>query len=266
MDDRVINGDTLTAKIPNRLGLGIAVRIEIPENPKGLIVITHGWKSNKDSPSIAPYAVAALAHGLTVLRFDCTCSTGQSDGPVAQSTISSFVSDLDDVIDWAKTQPWFQSPYLMAGHSMGGIAILEHARRHPSDVRAIAPTATVISGHLSIEAYQRDDATRLARWQKTGFERQIFTGGSARFPWSHMEDRLKYNALDYAAGLTLPVFMCVGSEDSSCPPDHQRLLYEALGSRDKELHIIHGAPHAIREPKPVAELKQYFSDWLVKIE
>jgi pimeloyl-ACP methyl ester carboxylesterase len=256
---------TITTKIPNRHGLNIAVLVEIPENPKGLIFIVHGWKSNKNSTTATALTEMAVSYNLTAVRFDCTHAAGESDGEIELSTISTYISDLEDVVGWAKTKDWFQSPYLLAGSSLGGITILEHANAHRDEVKAIAPIATVISGELSIESRKRKDPEGLAQWQANGSEKQGYKTDSAIFPWTHMEDRLKYGALRYAPELTMPVFMCGGSEDDSCPPDHQKMLFDALGSQNKEIHVIEGAPHSLKEPLHLSQLKSRFSAWFAKI-
>lgn len=255
----------LTARIPNRHGLNIAVLVEIPANPKGLVFIVHGWTSSRNSSSAVAFAETTLQHNMIAVRFDCTHSSGESDGSIELSTISTFVDDLDAVVQWAKTQPWFQTPYILAGNSLGGITILEHTHKHKNEVCAIALIATVVSGELSVQARLRKDPEAMARWQAAGIQHQTYTAGSADFPWTHMEDRLNHDALVYASELTMPVLMCVGSEDDSCPPDHQRLLYDALGSNDKELHIIDGAPHSYKDPAHVAVLKSHIYEWFVKI-
>lgn len=256
---------TLLTKIPDRFGLNIAVLAEIPENPAGVMFIMHGWKSNKVTATATAFAEIAVAQNMVAVRFDCTHSNGESDGDITKSTVTTFLDNLDDVIAWAKTQTWFQAPYILAGTSLGGTAMLAYAHDHQDEIKAIAPVASVISGQLSIESRNRRDPDAIEKWRTTGFEHQKYTNGQATFPWSHMADRLLYDALLYAPTLTMPVFLCGGSEDETCPPDHQRLLYDALGSADKELHVIDGAPHILREPEHLSVLKAHFSDWLGRV-
>lgn len=257
--------ETLQTFITNRHGLKIAVQVNQPDQTKGLIFLAHGWKGSRASTTIRTLSEQTRKLGLTTVTYDCTHSTGQSDGQVPQSTITSFVHDLEDVVSWARTQEWFQSPYSLVGSSMGGISVLEHARRHTKDIKAIAPLATLVSGALSIEARQRHDSQSLTVWQETGFEAQTHFNGTDMIPWSHMEDRLLYNALDYASELTMPVFLCVGTEDTSCPPDHQALLFEALGSTDKTFHQIDGAPHNMQDPVHYQKRAELFAEWLTRV-
>lgn len=70
-----------------------------------------------------------------------------------------------------------------------------------------------------------------------------------------------YNALDYAPSLTMPIFMHSGSEDDWCPVENQKVLFESLGSLDKELHIIDGAPHVYVEKQHLEALKTALEVW-----
>jgi fermentation-respiration switch protein FrsA (DUF1100 family) len=85
-----------------------------------------------------------------------------------------------------------------------------------------------------------------------------------RLPWSHMEDRLKYDLMPEVEKLTMPVLLIVGSLDDLTPPEHQQILFDKL-SGPKELHIIPDAPHTFRAPEHLEQVKQFFISWLKEI-
>jgi dipeptidyl aminopeptidase/acylaminoacyl peptidase len=152
--------------------------------------------------------------------------------------------------------------------SLGGLAILEYTNKNTSEVKAIAPIGTVVSGDLSFEAYHTYKKDELEEWRKKGYteiQNPSIPDVQIKLPWSHMEDRMRYDALSYAHKITMPSFMIVGSEDTSCPPEHQQMLHDALGSKQKELHIIKDMTHYWRAEEHVALLKSYFDTWLKKI-
>ncbi|MFH1111882.1 MAG: alpha/beta hydrolase [Patescibacteria group bacterium] len=80
-----------------------------------------------------------------------------------------------------------------------------------------------------------------------------------------MEDRQKYDLLPEAGKLTMPVLLIVGTEDDSTPPEHQKLLLDALPGK-KEFHIIEGAPHTFKDPKHLDEIAKIFDKWIKSIE
>ncbi len=63
----------------------------------------------------------------------------------------------------------------------------------------------------------------------------------------------------------MPVLLIVGEYDESTPPEHQKILFDALLG-PKEMHIIKDAPHTFREPKHLEEIRQLFDKWIKKYE
>ncbi len=253
---------TIKDSLINRHGLRIVTQVDIPSDPRGLMFLVHGWKSSMNGASMRPVAEAAHDNNLTTVRFDCTHSTGESDGEIPKSTITTFVQDLEDVVNWARGQGWFQTPYIVAGGSLGGITVLEHARAYGPEVKALIPIVTVVSGALSRDALEARSPGAYSAWQHDGSMVVDSARGDQTIPWSHAEDRLKYDAMTYADQLTMPVFMCGAEHDTSCPVAHQRLLFNALGSTNKEMHVIPGCPHRIAEPQHAEFLRTRLSAWL----
>ena len=69
---------------------------------------------------------------------------------------------------------------------------------------------------------------------------------------------MKYDLLPDAKKLTMPVLLIVGEYDNGTPPEHQKLLFDALPG-PKEMHIIKGAKHTFIEPQHLAEIKELFN-------
>ncbi len=112
-----------------------------------------------------------------------------------------------------------------------GICTAFYAEKYPEKVLALAPISTVVSGKLSVEAHKRDGAEDFANWEKTGWkeeESRSKPGVMKRLPWSHIADRLKYDLLPNVSKLTMPVLLITGENDTSTPPDHVQILFEAL--------------------------------------
>lgn len=190
--------ETIALKITNRHGLKIAVLVEIPEQPSGLVFVAHGFTGCKEETHIIATAETALATNLICVRYDATHSFGDSDGDVQYSTVQTYVDDLADVIAWAATQEWYQEPYILLGYSFGGMSCLEYTRAHIDKVKALAPIGSFISGAFFHAAHLKRDPVVYASWQKTGWcKRQspVYPERTGRLPWSHMKNRLLYNAL-----------------------------------------------------------------------
>ncbi|PJA84158.1 MAG: hypothetical protein CO145_02055 [Candidatus Nealsonbacteria bacterium CG_4_9_14_3_um_filter_37_13] len=253
--------------IQNRKGQKMAVVIEESKNQKGLAFMMHGLGGFKEQPHIKTIANAFKKKGYTVVRFDTTNTFGESDGKYENATTTNYYEDLEDVISWAKSQNWYQEPFCLAGHSLGSLCIVLYTESYPNKVKALAPISTVISGKLNLKApcYSKE---KIEEWKKTGWRIERSTTRPyviKRLPWSHMEDRLKYDILERVDKLTMPVLLIVGEKDNSCPPKHQKILYDKLPKK-KELHIIKDAPHTFSKEAHLKEIKDIFLKWINSLD
>ena len=251
--------------IKNRDNKNISVVIEIPDNPIGLVFLMHGLGANKEKPHIIKAAKVFFDNNFTVIRFDTTNSCGESDGKFEDATVTNYYSDLEDVINWSKSQKIYQEPFILSGSSLGGMCIGLYAEKYPEKVKSLIPIAPVISGEMSIE---RSSKEVIDNWKKTGWqirESSSIQGLIKKLKWSHMEDRLKYDLLKKVKVLTMPVLLIVGELDESCPVRQQRILFNAIPSNRKELRIIAGAPHTFKDEIHLQEFSKVVDEWVKKL-
>ncbi|OGG87621.1 hypothetical protein A3B87_00700 [Candidatus Kuenenbacteria bacterium RIFCSPHIGHO2_02_FULL_39_13] len=64
--------------------------------------------------------------------------------------------------------------------------------------------------------------------------------------------------------IKIPVLLIVGRNDESTPLEHQRILFDALKTDNKELHLIKGAPHAFSDKVHLDEIYDIFDKWIKK--
>lgn len=244
--------------IKNRKGENLAVIVEEAPSQKGLTFVMHGLGGFKEQSHIETFANAFKEKGYTAVRFDTTNTFGESEGNYEKATTTNYYEDLEDVIEWAKEQKWYQEPFTLAGHSLGGICTALYAEKYPEKVKALAPISTVVSGALSAELEETE------KWKKEGWrisESKSKPGVTKKLPWSHMEDRLKHDLLPNAGKLTMSVLMIVGELDDVTPARHQKILFDKLPGK-KEFHIIKGAEHSFREKEHLEEIKEIFLKWI----
>ncbi len=250
--------------IKNREGKKVVILIEESLKPIGLALVMHGLGGWKEQAHIETFASAFRKANYTVVRFDTTNSFGESDGEYENATTTNYFEDLEDVIFWARNRGWYQEPFILAGHSLGGICTALYAQNNPEKIKGLAPISTVVSGELSLETYSKKG---LKDWKETGWQERESSsrpGLIKKLKWKHMEDRLKYSLLPKADKLTMPVLIIVGDQDDRTPPAHQKILYKALPG-PKEMHIISGAEHTFREKKHLDEIKGILLAWIKKL-
>lgn len=253
----------MRVELTNRHGLRIVGDVEEAAPARGTAIVMPGLGGQRTHPAEVTVATALRTGGFTTLRFDPTHSFGESDGEYQDATTTSYVEDLEDVIAWADKQSWFRRPLVLTGNSLGGLAAGVVASRMPEEVAGLILQAPVVSGALSLAWRKRTDPDGLARWQHTGWREEqskSLPGVIKRLPWSHMEDRLKYDLLSFAPKLTMPVLLIVGEKDESCPPEHQELLRARLPG-SVTYQVILGASHVLEDPVHLAELKKAVREW-----
>ena len=243
--------------IKNRKNQKICVVVETPKSAKGLAFVMHGLGGFKDQPFLIKVAEAFLENNFTTVKFDTTNTFGESDGKYEDATLTNYYEDLEDVIKWAEEESWYKEPFILAGHSLGGISCALFAEKYPEKIRALIPISPVVSGGLTLETEYGKSIKD--EWQRTGWREEksvSIPGVIKRLPWSHMVDRIKYDLRPDAHKLTMPFLLIVGSKDETAPLEHQKLLFDAVPEGNKELLVIKGVHHMFRKDSDIAELKK----------
>ncbi len=248
--------------IKNRKGQKIAVLVE--ENPehKGLVFVMHGLGGFKEQPQMQMFADVFGENGYTTVRFDAAHTIGESEGEYEDATPTNYYENLEDVIEWASSQPWHQEPFCLIGHSLGGLCTALYAENHSEKVKALAPLSVVVSGKLSREAPWHKKI--YPDWQRTGWyvrKSKSRPGQELKLKWGFVEDLEQYDLTDRVDQLNMSVFMAVGEVDDVTPISEQQVLFDAIPGR-KELHIIKGSGHTFYEQKHFNELKNLLDKWI----
>ncbi|CAM2748348.1 alpha/beta hydrolase [Mycobacterium intermedium] len=99
-------------------------------------------QSNASAPAVGPAVLAALADGHRVCAYDRPGTVRHSEPPSISDrstpvtmprTARDVVSDLHKLLGAAHVA----GPYILVGHSLGGVFARLYAQTHPDDVRAI---------------------------------------------------------------------------------------------------------------------------------
>ncbi len=254
--------------IKNRQGLKLVIRVDAPKNPSNLVFIGHGRGGFMAQKHIKAFAKAFLENNFRVVRFDSTNSIGESEGDMLNLTYDTYLADLEDVINWARTQPWFQHPFSLCGQSMGAQAVAWYAEQHPEEIKYLAPIAPVVNFELWSKTWP---AGYLEKWQADGYvaeASQSKPGVIGKTGWGLAESQKRYDLLPLAHELTMPVFFMAGEFDQPCPAKNQQVLFDAIPSKNKKFVKIAGAEHGFRNNqtqtygKELEEAKTALSDWL----
>jgi len=105
--------------------------------PAPVVILCHGISSDKAMMSALARAIAKA--GYAVIAFDFR-GHGSNKNPFELSgDFAQLREDIDAALLYARTQPRFDGQRVaLAGHSLGAIAVLEHAQRDPGVAAVIA--------------------------------------------------------------------------------------------------------------------------------
>lgn len=248
--------------IKNRKDQNLSVLIEKNDRNKGLVILMHGLGGYKELPLLKTLSETLNNLGYSTIRFDTTNSFGKSDGLFEDALTTNHYKDLEDVITWAKEQEFFIGPFILAGHSTGGLCINLFAAKNPSKVKAIILLSPPVSSNLN---YEKCSEEFLDNWKKQGFFEWQDNGENKKLKWGFMEDLKKYNILKYAKSLTMPTLILSGEKDAENPIKHQRLLYNKLKC-PKEMKIIKGGEHHLDKPAQLKEITKHIKNWIIRLD
>ena len=245
--------------IKNREGQKISVILEKSDNC-GLVFIMHGLGGFKEEVHIATIAKAFRDKNFTVVRFDTRHSLGESDGDYSDANPTNGCQDLEDVINWARTENWYREPFVLAGYSMGGGSILWYGANYSDKVSGLALLSTVIGGHHTLARYDKKD---LQEWDATGI--QVRPGSDHHLNWAQFKkDILQYDMVPEAHKFTMPFLMIVGDQDTNTPLEDHMKLYQKV-PEPTEMYVIKGASHVISEASHLKEIENILKKWIDKI-
>lgn len=256
-------------EIKNRYGLKIVGEISIPNNSVGLVFVLHGLGSNRNFTQIKKIVKTFLNKNYTVVSYDSTNSFGESGGRYEDATMQSYYDDLCDVVDWSKKQSWYTEPFIIAGTSLGSYSSIRFAEENNQIIKAVFSLAGVVSGKLSLERTLKYKPEKIKKWKESGwFEEESFSnpGLIKRLPWSHMEERLNHDLLPKISNIVMPILFVVGTEDISHIEDQKILMNSLSQDTKKELHLIEGGHHTLRDENHLNELENILNNWIDKLK
>jgi pimeloyl-ACP methyl ester carboxylesterase len=169
--------------IPSSTGRRIAAVLErasgAPERP--LVVVAPAFEHTiRNSLVIAHYF---LQHGFDVLRYDARNHVGRSDGNIEDFTLHSAMTDMVDVVRFARHTLGAQNISLVAT-SLAGRVAMRAGRELAGELKSIASIACVLDVRATVAAAAKCDG--IGKW---------LTGRvtDPNESWKVVKNRVKYS-------------------------------------------------------------------------
>ncbi|GAA1626082.1 alpha/beta fold hydrolase [Actinoplanes couchii] len=129
-------------------GVRLHVSVSGPENAPVTVVLSHGWCQDRRTWRHQVEALAGMGRKAPrVIAYDTRGHGRSGSTDMAGATLARLGDDMAEVIRrYAPT-----GPVVLAGHSMGGMTIMEYAHRHPAEfasrVSGLLLVSTTAEGH-----------------------------------------------------------------------------------------------------------------------
>lgn len=250
--------ETFTIISSSGAELFIVVKTPAQCIPGRLAFLAHGLNDVHDSAPMRAMARGFFDAGYRVVLWDATNSRGRSGGRLEDVTITQYGSDLRSVVAWAREQPWYVQPFVLAGHSLGGGAVGEYAAAHPEAVSRLVLLAPVVAGKFVM---RRIHPALLLWWRMRGVAGHPRTP-EERYNWEFMRNLSRFNLLPFAAKLTMPVLIVVGNRDPLTPASDAMKLYLRLHTGRRKVAIIWGGKHRFDGRRAQDDVARRIGTWL----
>jgi alpha-beta hydrolase superfamily lysophospholipase len=233
--------------------------VRLPDNPKGAVVICHGFKGFAHF-SFFPYLAEKVAEaGFRAITFDFSGSGIGEDrlnftNPDAftHNTYRQELDDIEAVVAEARVHDWIEDSYGLFGHSRGGGVAILHAQRD-KHVKALVTWAAISSTN-------RWTSEVIARWRETGFTNIENARTKQTIPLSidilHEVEHFGETLLNipYAASrIKVPWLILHGAQDETVNVSEAEKLGR-LSDGTSTLRIVEGTDHSLGGKHPLPEI------------
>lgn len=226
------------------------------QNATGVVVLCHGFLSNKNSTTNKTLTRMLNEAGLATLRFDFF-GQGESEGLLEDITVTLSVGQAHGAVDFVRSQGYGKIG--LVGSSFGGlVAILTTAQRQDIDCLALKCPVVDFAEEFRLEFGPGE----LARWQSTDTIPNLMGGeGRIRLKYQMYEDCLRNIAYGPASKIVAPTLIVQGARDELVPLHQSQRLLEAL-SGQKRLDLLPEADHQFTRGEDFRAMTAAISDWL----
>ena len=276
MSEIAVSENTMTASD----GTAIFYRACVPENPKAIVIVNHGYAehSGRYNKVLQSYA----ARGFATYAPD-----HRGHGRTAE--LLGFIPNLDAIVSdilLLRTQAVEATPSVpvfMVGHSMGGMLTLLHTQRYPQGLSGIVTSGVGVSIPPDIPAmviklshvlgriipkigiqpfFDPTKMTRLADEQERVKVDPLFYRGKIRARTGSNILKGIVEALDNLASIQLPKLLMHGGSDMLVPPDASEKVHAGISSDDKTHHVFPEAYHELFLDPVTDDVLKLSGEWI----
>jgi uncharacterized protein len=236
----------------NQKRLPLTVRVPIGAQ-KGTALVLHGLGGWKDQSVIAQTADTLCSLSYRTLTFNAADGSRGPDGDFFTQTTSGYLKDLEDVMEQVRRD---QEPFVLVGHSVGGLVALRYASEHPEQVTKLILLAPAVSW-------------KMLWWAQLPFLVLWLVQGKRKWPGPKGEDFylgrnwifdfFTFDGYRYAQKVTVPTLVVSAEKDETVarPKEHAQFVRAFPKAEQK---VVPAAAHAFTGHE--SEVTAIVSSWL----
>ena len=205
----------------NKDGQALAARLDLPVagRPAAYALFAHCFTCSKNIKAIAHITRALNREGIAVMRFDFT-GLGESEGDFADTNFSSNVEDLIGAAEFLQAN--YRAPEILIGHSFGGAAVLQAARRIPSSRAVVTIAAPADPRHVT---QALGSATRII--QSRGEAEVSLAGRTFKLKKQFLDDLQLVNMQDVLKNLNRALLVLHSPVDETVGIENAAQIFQA---------------------------------------
>ncbi|MBI5221380.1 MAG: alpha/beta hydrolase [Candidatus Magasanikbacteria bacterium] len=225
------------------------------KNSSRVVILIHGYSSNKNRPSSLDLATELSKRGINSLRIDLN-GCGESEGEFKFQTITSTVDDVEAAMNYLKSLGYSQME--LFGASAGGLTAMATALKHPEVARL--GLKCPVSDYVD-QKIKRKGKGGIQEWKDEGFS--IYTSSSSgrehQVDYSVFEDYKNYIMFDKVKDIKCPTLIVHGDADDVVDVEDSKRLVKNFPNA--ELMIMPGANHTFDKNEDRVWMNRMFGEW-----
>jgi len=242
----------------NLHGIRLAARLDLPrdQKPKAFAIFAHCFTCTKSLNPVVSINRELAMQGIAVLRFDFT-GLGESEGDFSETNFSTNVTDLVSAAQFLNDA--YEPPRLMIGHSFGGAAAIQAARK----ISSIEVVSTIAAPAELAGLFRFMSGAPLENIEKYGETVVDIAGRNFKIKKQFLEDLARQNLKEAVASLNKPVLIFHSPADEIVSIDQATKLF-AAAKHPKSFVSLGGADHLLTSREDHLYVGRVMAAWASK--
>ncbi|UZE93972.1 MAG: alpha/beta fold hydrolase [Candidatus Pacearchaeota archaeon] len=240
----------------NKFNEKICGVIDEPSPEKKIIILIHGFSSNKDKGTKI-IAEELGKNKINTLRIDLD-NLGESEPKFEFATITKYIGVVESAIKFCKDKGYKKISLL--GTSTGGLVAMATTLKHPELKFLIlrSPTSSNDEDVLLMKGKKG-----LKKWKEQGYTYHIKSDGTKhKIRYEFVEDGHQYTMYDKVKNIKIPTLIIQGTDDECVNPENTKKLTKNFP--DAKLELIKGADHSLGINENYEKSLKILINWLKK--